>query len=38
VLPINGSEKGIFARMMVGLAAEYGEQKTAMIPSRDITS
>ena len=25
------SEKGIFARMMVGLAAEYGEEKTVMI-------
>src|SRR6056297_3997261 len=25
------SEKGIFARMMVGLAAEHGEQKTVMI-------
>src|SRR6056297_1532596 len=24
-------EKGIFARMMVGLAAEHGEQKTVMI-------
>jgi len=32
------SEKGIFARMMVGLAAEQGEEKTVMIPSRDITS
>lgn len=31
------SEKGIFARMMVGLAAEQGEEKTVMIPSRDIT-
>lgn len=25
------SEKGIFARMMVGLSAEHGEKKTAMI-------
>jgi transposase len=25
------SEKGIFARMMMGLAAEHGEQKTVMI-------
>jgi len=25
------SEKGIFARMMVGLAAEHGEEKTVMI-------
>lgn len=25
------SETGIFAQMMVGLAAEYGEQKTVMI-------
>ena len=25
------SEKGIFAQMMVGLAAEYGEEKTVMI-------
>ena len=25
------SEKGIFARMMAGLAAEHGEQKTVMI-------
>ena len=30
-------EKGIFARMMAGLAAEHGEEKTVMIPSRDIT-
>jgi transposase len=27
------SEKGIFARMMAGLAAEHGEKKTVMIPS-----
>jgi hypothetical protein len=26
-------EQGIFARMMAGLAAEHGEQKTVMIPS-----
>jgi transposase len=25
------SEKGIFARMMAGLAAEHGEEKTVMI-------
>ena len=25
------SEKGIFARMMIGLAAEHGEEKTVMI-------
>lgn len=25
------SEKGIFAQMMAGLAAEHGEEKTAMI-------
>jgi transposase len=25
------SDKGIFARMMAGLAAEHGEQKTVMI-------
>jgi len=25
------SDKGIFARMMVGLAAEYGEEKTVVI-------
>ena len=25
------SEKGIFVRMMAGLAAEYGEKKTVMI-------
>ena len=25
------SEKGMFARMMVGLSAEHGEKKTAMI-------
>ena len=25
------SEKGIFARMMIGLAAEHGEKKTVMI-------
>jgi len=31
VLPGSGSEKGIFARMMMGLAAEHGEQKTVMI-------
>lgn len=30
------SDKGIFARMMAGLAAEHGEQKTVMIPSRHI--
>ena len=27
------SEKGIFARMMAGLAAEHGEKQTVMIPS-----
>jgi transposase len=32
------SEKGIFARMMAGLAAEHGEKTTVMIPSRDIAS
>jgi len=26
------SDKGIFAQMMVGLAAEHGEEKTVMIP------
>jgi transposase len=25
------SDKGVFARIMVGLAAEHGEKKTAMI-------
>ena len=25
------SDKGVFARMMVGLAAEHGEKKTVMI-------
>ena len=30
-LPGNGSDKGIFARMMAGLAAEHGETKTVMI-------
>jgi hypothetical protein len=32
--PVNRSEKNIFARLMAGLAAESGEQKTVMIPSR----
>lgn len=32
------SDKGIFARMMAGLAAEHGEKKTVMIPSRDIAA
>ncbi len=32
------SEKGIFARMMVGMVAEHDEEKTVMIPSRDIAS
>jgi transposase len=32
------SEKDIFARMMAGLAAGHGEEKTVMIPSRDITA
>jgi transposase len=27
------SDTGIFARMMAGLAAEHGEEKTVMIPS-----
>ena len=27
------SDKGVFARMMAGLAAEHGEQKTVVIPS-----
>ena len=30
------SDKGIFARMMTGLAAGHGEKRTVMIPSRDI--
>ena len=30
-LPVNGSDKGIFARMMAGLAAHHGEKKTVMI-------
>lgn len=30
-LPGNGSDKGIFAQMMVGLAADHGEAKTVMI-------
>ncbi|BAQ67776.1 transposase [Rhodovulum sulfidophilum] len=30
-------EKGIFARMMAGLAAEHGEQKTLMIDACDPT-
>ena len=30
-LPGNGSDKGIFARMMAGLAAGHGEEKTVMI-------
>jgi transposase len=33
VLPVDGSEKGIFARMMLGLATEHGEEKTVMIDS-----
>ena len=28
-------EEGIFARMMVGLNAEYGEEKTLMVPLID---
>ncbi len=27
------SDKGVFAKMMMGLAAEHGEKKTVMIPS-----
>ncbi len=27
------SDRGVFAQMMVGLAAEHGEEKTVMIPS-----
>jgi len=30
------SDKGIFAEMLIGLAADHGEKKTVMIPSRDI--
>lgn len=30
------SDKGIFAQMMAGLAAEQGEQKTFMIPSHGL--
>ena len=30
-LPVNGSDKGVFARIMVGLAAEHTEEKTVMI-------
>ena len=30
------SEKGIFARMMIGLAAEHGEKKTVMIDATDL--
>ena len=30
------SEKGIFAQMMVGLAAEHGEQKTVMIDATHL--
>lgn len=30
------SEKGIFARMMAGLAAEHGEKTTVMIPFRGL--
>lgn len=30
------SEKGIFARMMTGLAAEYGGEKTVMIDATDL--
>ena len=32
------SDKGIFAQMMIGLVADHGEEKTVMIPSRDITA
>ena len=31
VLPGSGSEKGVFARILAGLAAEHGERKTVMI-------
>ena len=31
VLPGNRSDKGVFARMMAGLAAGHGEEKTVMI-------
>lgn len=30
------SEKGIFARMMVGPVAEHGEEKTVMIDATDL--
>lgn len=30
------SDKGIFAQMMAGLAAQHGEKKTVMIPSRGL--
>ena len=32
------SEKGIFAQMMVGLAAEHGEEKTVMIDATYLTA
>lgn len=32
------SDKGVFARIMAGLAAEHVEETTVMIPSRDIIS
>jgi hypothetical protein len=31
-------EQGIFAQMLMGLAAQHGEETTVMIPSRDITA
>ena len=38
VLPGNGSEKGMFARMLLELADRGGDSETLMIPSRDITA
>jgi hypothetical protein len=32
------SDKGIFAHMMVGLAAEHGEKKTVMIDATYLKS
>ena len=29
-------EQGIFARMMAGLAAEHGEEKTVMVDATDL--
>lgn len=36
VLPVNGSDKGIFARMLAGLDANHGEEKIVMIDATHL--